>query len=254
MKKKSEETYPPFYLTVDIVLMTMRAGQLSVLLVQRKDEPGKGQWALPGGFVDHDEEVEAAVWRELKEETGLDALRKMERTDSAKLWAEQLKLYAKVGRDPRGRIVSSAWVALFNESDVAGAAAASDADALRWWAVADLEGEDAPMLAFDHQEILRDGLERVRAKLEYTAIATAFVDARFTISDLRRVYEAVWGRNVDRIGFYERVMKNEGFVVPAGGRAAASAVGGRPALLYRRGEKFWLEYPIVREKENEHGQ
>jgi 8-oxo-dGTP diphosphatase len=244
---KAAKQYPPFYLTVDIVLMTMRSGQLAVLLVQRKGTPFASQWALPGGFVEHGEEVEAAVRRELAEETGLDAQGEVGRTDPPGSYIEQLKLYGQVGRDPRGRIVSSAWVALYKETDVP--VEGSDAAAVRWWPVADLEGEDAPDLAFDHQEILHDGLERVRAKLEYTAIATSFVDEEFTISDLRRVYEAVWGHGLDRIGFHERVMKNEGFVVPAGGRAAAGAGGGRPALLYRRGPKFHLDYPIRRDKE-----
>jgi 8-oxo-dGTP diphosphatase len=236
------ENYPPFYLTVDIVALTIRNGQMCVLLVQRGGEPFLGRWALPGGFVGHQEEVEAAAWRELAEETGLEDL-------PAGFYIEQLKFYGKVGRDPRGRIVSSAWVALCNDMPLP--LAGSDAAEARWWPVADLEGEDAPELAFDHQEILRDGLERVRAKLEYTAIATAFVDEKFTISDLRRVYEAVWGQNVERIGFHERVIKNSGFVVAAGGKAVSAKAGGRPALLYRKGEQFHLEYPIVRDKREE---
>jgi len=229
--------YPPFAVTVDIALFTIRDGVLSVLLVERARDPYAGHWALPGGFIDPDEDAETAAWRELAEETGVEQF-------SGHL--EQLKTYSAPDRDPRMRTLSVAHVAF--APDLPEPAAGDDAADARWWAVEDVLGAeetDRPALAFDHEEILTDALERVRAKLEYTTLAAEFVAEPFTLPELRRVYAAVWGTPPDLGNFRRKVLGTEGFVVPVSDGAAAST-GGRRATLYRRGPATTVYPPMSR--------
>jgi 8-oxo-dGTP diphosphatase len=221
--------HPPVWVTVDVVLLTVRAGRLAVLLVERGAEPFEGCWALPGGFVAQDEDLDAAARRELAEETGI-------RTGAH---LEQLRSYGRPGRDPRGRIVSVAYLALVPE--LPAPVAASDARGARLCALDELAAVD---LAFDHAEILGDAVERARAKLEYTTLATAFVDEAFTLGELRRVYEAVWGVPLHEGNFRRKVRKTEGFVEPA--EVGTRSTGGRPAQLYRAGTATQLHPPILR--------
>lgn len=231
--------HPGFRLTVDIVLLTVSQGRLSVLLVERAAEPFAGSWSLPGGFVEPEEDLEEAAMRELGEETGMDKL-------PPGIHLEQLRTYGRPGRDPRGRTVSVAHLAMV--PDVPLPVAGDDAAQARFWPIEDLSSDDAPRLAFDHAEILRDGVERARAKLEYTTVALSFVQEPFTFADLRRIYEAVWGVELDHSNFRKKVLDNEGFVVPIGREAPRpkGGPGGRPADLYRRGTAFWLERAIIR--------
>ena len=231
-------SYPPFAVTVDIVWLTIRHGRLSVLLVERGDDPYAGCWALPGGFVNIDEDIAAAAERELLEETGLEVL-----PTGAHL--EQLGTYGTPGRDPRMRVVSVAHVAL--TPDVGDPRAGSDASAARWWPVADLAAEGVE-LAFDHQRILDDGIARARAKLEYTTLAASFVTEPFTMSELRAVYETVWGVTMDQSNFRRKVLDTTGFVEPAGQKTGAR---GRPAELYRRGPAQTLMPPFERPTSSE---
>jgi 8-oxo-dGTP diphosphatase len=236
-----------FSVTVDVVLLTVRQGRLCVLLVERRGEPFAGAWALPGGFVGIDEDLEAAALRELAEETG-GALQPQALGLHAggEIHLEQLKTYGTPGRDPRGRTVSICYLAMLPNMPLP--VAGSDAAQARFWPIEDLAGPEAPRLAFDHAEILRDGVERARAKLEYTTVALAFVPEPFTFADLRRVYEAVWGCELDHSNFRKKLLDNEGFVVPLGREAPRQkgGPGGRPADLYRRGDAFWLERAIIR--------
>ena len=221
--------------TVDIVVLTIRGGRLSVLLVRRGAPPFEGQWALPGGFVETDEDLDAAAERELCEETGLDAVPGH---------LEQLRTYGAPGRDPRMRIVSIAYLALM--PDLPSPSAGSDAAEARYWAVEDLDGPDGPPLAFDHDQIVRDAVERARSKLEYTSLAASFTDEPFTLGDLRRVYEAVWGAPLHAPNFRRKVLSTPGFVVPLDERSAPGDAGGRPAQLFRRGEAALLHPAFLR--------
>jgi len=214
--------YPPFAVTVDLVIFTIRTGSLQVLLVERGGAPFAGRLALPGGFVQPDEGLDEAATRELAEETGID-LRAAKASRP-----EQLATYGATGRDPRMRVVTVAHVALL--ADLPDPTAGSDAAGA---ALVDVEVALRKRLAFDHRMILRDGLDRVRAKLEYTSIATRFCPAEFTLGELRRVYEAVWGVELDPGNFRRKILAS-GMVVEVPGTPKASGPGGgRPAAQYR---------------------
>ena len=207
--------HPIFYVTVDIVVLTIRDDRLCALVVERGGEPFQGRWALPGGFVEPDEGLYDAARRELEEETGVGAAR-----------LEQLASYGDPDRDPRGRIVSVAWLAVVPQGVEPNPG--SDAAAAAWKPVSTLLRRGK--LAFDHRLILADGVERARSKLEYTALATAFVDEEFTIAELRRVYEVVWGLGLDPGNFHRKVTRAG--VLEATGRNVQRGPG-RPAALYR---------------------
>ena len=224
--------YPPVGVTVDVVVLTIQQGQLSVLLIRRGAHPAKGAWALPGGFVGPDEDLHAAALRELTEETGVDA---------APSHLEQLRTYGAPDRDPRLRVVSIAYLGMM--ADLPRPTAGTDAADARFWPIADLESEDGPELAFDHSRIVKDGVERARSKLEDTSLATSFVEEPFTIADLRRVYESVWDVPLHPANFRRKVLSTPGFVVPTGDERAT---GRGWAELYRRGEGTVLHPAMLR--------
>lgn len=215
-------------LAVDLVIFTIRDTRLNVLLIERGKKPFKNQLALPGGFVRDDEDLDDAAARELEEETGI---------QGGGLHLEQVRTYASPKRDPRGRVVSVAYLAIAPDLPVP--VAGTDAAAARWMPV-----DQCPQLAFDHDLILRDATDRARAKLEYSSLATAFCREPFTIGELRAVYEAIWGVPLDPRNFHRKVTSVEGFVVPTGERRNPPT--GRPAELYRRGYASTLYPPMVR--------
>jgi 8-oxo-dGTP diphosphatase len=230
MTTASRRPHAPVRITVDLVIITIRGDRLHVLLVERDNEPYRGALALPGGFVRPDEALEDAARRELAEETAIEA---------GRMHLEQLHTYGAPDRDPRGRVVTVAYLAIAPSLPVP--VAGSDARAARWVPV-----EEAEHLAFDHAEILADGLERARSKLEGTTLATAFCADTFTIGELRRVYEVVWGVPLDPRNFNRKVTSTDGFVVATG--ETRSQDTGRPAALYRRGPATTLHPAIMRER------
>ena len=204
--------YPSNAYTADIIVMTIKDGKLCVLLVKRGGWPFKDCYALPGGFVNQDETSEEAASRELQEETGFGI---------SSLYLEQLKTYSTPGRDPRMRVISTAYLVFMPYEELGGnPEAGDDAVEARFFAIDDIYGfgddPDGLRLAFDHETILKDALERTQAKLEYTPLATEFLDDSFTIPELRRVYEAVWGFPVHASNFRRKVLNTEGFVEPIG--------------------------------------
>jgi 8-oxo-dGTP diphosphatase len=219
--------YPPFAVTVDLVVLTLRQDRLVVLLVERGERPFG--LALPGGFVRPGEDLPDAARRELGEEAGLSAPRHL----------EQLATYGDPGRDGRMRVVTVAYLVL--APDLPTPVAGTDARAARWVPV-----DEVPPLLFDHDAIVVDGIERARSKLEYTPLATAFCPPEFTVAELRRVYETVWGRSLDPRNFHRKVTGTPGFLTPTG--ETTTRDGGRPAQLYRVGSLSLLYPPMLRQR------
>ncbi|MEU4145498.1 NUDIX hydrolase [Streptomyces parvulus] len=226
-----KHAFEPFAVTVDLAVLTLRAGALHVLLVERGQEPYAGRWALPGGFLLPDESAETAARRELAEETGL--------ADVTGLHLEQLRTYSEPGRDPRMRVVSVAFAALL--PDPPEPHAGSDAAEARWTPY-----DEARDLAFDHDRILADARTRVGGRLEYTCLATAFCPPEFTLGELQQVYETVWGTALDRPNFRRKVLATPGFVEPVPGAARLTGGRGKPAALYRAGPATTLHPPLLR--------
>ena len=204
--------YPRPALTVDCVVFGFDGAGLQVLLIRRGIEPFLGAWALPGGFVLMDEDLEAAARRELEEETGL-----------KDVYLEQLQTFGAPGRDPRGRVVSVAHYALVRpeQHPPKGDTDASDA---AWFAAGEL-----PALAFDHVEILAVALERLRGKIRYQPVGFELLPQRFTLAQLQALYEAILGRELDKRNFRKKLLAFD-FLVPLEAYAGGSH---RPARLHR---------------------
>lgn len=226
-------TLPVVTVTVDLVVFTIRDGMLHVLLVRRGQPPFPGALALPGGFLepDQDEDLYATAARELTEETGLDL---------AALHLEQLGAYGAATRDPRGRVITIAYVGLVPR--LPEPAAGGDVDSVAWTPIDPAAGLPQD-LAFDHTQILTDGLSHVQQRLEHTALAAAFCPPEFTLSELRQVYEIVWGTQLDIANFRRKALGVAGFLIDTG---RTRSDGRRPAKLYRPGPTTQLYPPMPR--------
>ena len=223
--------FPPFAVTVDIVILTMSGGTLNVLLVRRGEAPYAGMWAIPGGFKRPKETLDEAARRELVEETGVDVPSLL----------TQFGAYGDPGRDPRMNVVTVGYLAVLR--DVGAIQAGTDAADAALTPISQVLNEDLG-LAFDHLQIVRDAIERVRVELEVSGIATAFVGTTFTMAELRTVYEAIWGIQLDAANFRRSVVAEDGWVIPTGRRARPGPAGGRPAELYRAGRAWSHGGPI----------
>ena len=230
--------FPPFAVTVDVVILTMAEGLLQALLVRRGEAPFEGMWATPGGFKRPDETLDAAARRELSEETGVDVPSLL----------TQFGAYGDPGRDPRMNVVTVAYLAVLR--DVGAIVAGTDAAHAALVPASEIL-EQRIELAFDHLRIVRDAVERVRVELEVSGIATAFVGQTFTMAELRAVYEAIWGVQLDAANFRrslvgEGARGEGGWVIPTGLTARPGRGGGRPAELYRAGRAWKHGTPIQR--------
>lgn len=207
--------YPRPCVTVDVVVFGLDVSTLKVLLIKRgrPGTPFEGCWAIPGGFVNENEDLDVAAKRELREETHAEPQ-----------YIEQLATFGRPGRDPRGHVISVAYMALV-QCDSLVIQGDDDAKEARWWPVTDL-----PDLAFDHDEILGTALRRLRTKIRWQPVGIDLLPLAFPLSDLQRVYEVILDRKLDKRNF-RRKMLSYGVLV----EAASVRVGnlGRGCTLFR---------------------
>jgi 8-oxo-dGTP diphosphatase len=223
---------PEAAIAVDLAVLAVQEGELQALTVRRGSAPYAGRLALPGGFLEPGEDLEQAARRELREETG---------TKLGRVHVEQLRAYGAPRRDPRGRVVSVAHLAVLPATTVL--TAGTDA-AVAEWAPADELSASSRRMAFDHATILRDAVRRLQEQLESTAIATRMCKAPFTVAELRSVYEVVWGQALDPRNFHRKMTGTPGLLVDTG--RVTTRNGGRPAALYRAGRSTRLNPPLTR--------
>ncbi len=219
---------------VDVAAMAIEDGQLILLLTEPDDADQAGRWSLPGRRVRDDESLDATALRALSESIG---------TEEPTVLLEQLRTYGEPSRDPRARVVSVAYLALAARPLVPSAfrrtTVVAASEAATW---------PADRFAYDHAAIVPDALERLRAKLEYTSLATALLEEPFTLGELRAVYEAVWAVELDPANFRRKVVSTIGFVQEASGVAPPGLTGGRPARRYRSGGATRLHPAMLRDR------
>jgi 8-oxo-dGTP diphosphatase len=219
---------------VDVAAMAIEDGRLTLLLVEPDDASQAGRWSLPGRRVRDDESLDGTALRALSEVVGV---------DEPAVLLEQLRTYGAPARDPRARVVSVAYLAL-------AARPLSPSPTRRTTVIdaAEADGWGTERYAYDHAAIVTDALERLRAKLEYTSLATALLEEPFTLGELRSVYEAVWDVALDPANFRRKVVSTRGFVQPADGVAPSGPSGGRPARRYRSGGATRLHPAMLRDR------
>lgn len=210
---QGHEPPKPLLVAVDLVLFVFSEGELRLLLVKRKHPPFAGAWALPGGFVEESESLAAAAVRELAEETGVEDV-----------YVEQLYTFGEPGRDPRGRVITVAHLALANAERVGQAAARDETSEVGWFNVYDL-----PALAFDHDRIIAYALQRLRAVLEHTALGFLLLTTPFTLSDVQALYEVALQEELDKRNFRRKILA-QGILEKTGQKRYGDH---RPAALYR---------------------
>jgi 8-oxo-dGTP diphosphatase len=206
--------YPHPAVTTDVVVFTIREGRLCILLVKRANPPHRGEWALPGGFLDIDEDLDTCAARELEEETGISGV-----------YLEQLYTFGATHRDPRERVISVTYYALLPQDSIADPRAASDAADVAWHPF-----EELPPLAFDHNEILHKAHSRLVAKLAYSTIAFQFMPETFTLGELQSVYEALLNQALDKRNFRKRILSMD--LIEETGKQSRKGKH-RPAREYR---------------------
>ncbi|MFO1372730.1 MAG: NUDIX domain-containing protein [Candidatus Competibacteraceae bacterium] len=204
------------WFSVDLVIFTVRNERLQVLLVKRAEQPFKGRWALPGGYLDlqRDDSIDACAVRKLIEKTGIHAP-----------YLEQLRTYGSCDRDPRGWTATTVYFALMaSDSTRLG----GSQETVRWTSVQS-DGVNSE-LAFDHAYVLADAVGRLRSKLEYTHIAVHLLPEEFTLPELQRIYEVILQQALDKSSFRRRVAQADMLEEIPGRQRDGS---GRPAQLYR---------------------
>lgn len=210
--EKDIKTFEKPSVAVDLLVFTIKDGELQVVLVKRGIEPFKDSWALPGGFVHIDESVDQAAKRELQEETGL-----------SDVYLEQLYTFGEVERDPRDRVITVSYFALTPVQRIK-LEASTDVTEAKLFPVRKL-----PELAFDHREIIQVGLERLRGKVQYSSIVLGLMPDQFRLSQLQKVYEIILGVEIDKRNFRKKMssldlLKDTGKMEVEGAH--------RPAKLY----------------------
>ena len=186
--------------------------ELAVLLWERARQPDQGRWALPGGVVLPDEDVDASAQRQLAAKVDLAGVAHL----------EQIGVFSEPGRVPGHRVLATGFLGLVP----VGADPHLPADT-RWHPV-----DALPPTALDHGTIIERAHQRLRAKLSYTNIAFALAPAAFTLAELRRIYTAALGHDVDPTNL-QRILTRRGMLAATGTTAPPGPAGGRPAAMYR---------------------
>jgi 8-oxo-dGTP diphosphatase len=181
--------YPRPAVTVDTVVFGYQEQALWLLLIERGIQPFKGEWALPGGFVRVEENLEEAAYRELKEEAGV-----------SDVYLEQLYTFGRVDRDPRERVISVSYFALVKPSTHE-PVASTDAIRAKWFRF-----DELPKLAFDHKEIVATALTRLRNKARYEPIGFELLPKAFTLTQLQDLYETLAGEKMDKRNFRKKIL------------------------------------------------
>lgn len=208
--EKFQRPLAQIQITVDVVIFTVCRGQLSVLLVQRDQEPFAGQYALPGGYLQEGELAVESAGRILINKAGV-----------KDVYVEQLYTFDGLNRDPRGRIISVVYFALVPEAKLQ----LPGNQRVEIASVAQL-----PQLAFDHTDMVNYAVQRLRAKLEYTNVVFSLLPAKFTLSDLQAKYEAILGKKLDKRNFQKKFNSLE-LIEPTD--EYTSGGKHRPARLFR---------------------
>ncbi len=216
---KDKSHYP---ITVDSVIFGYAEGKLYVALIERKIDPFKGMWAIPGGFMEDDETAEETALRELQEETGLE-----------NIFLEQFHVFSELGRDPRGRTITVAFFALIN-SDNYHLVASSDAAAAKWWPTYQI-----PPLAFQQEIIYSKALSALRLAMKTRPLAFELLPKEFTLTQLQQLYEQVYNIKIDTRNFRRKVGKME-FIRASGKKQEGEKH--RPAMLYHYDPALYKEF------------
>lgn len=203
---------PKLNITVDVTIFTVHDGQLQIVLIKRTNEPFKGQWALPGGYLQEGETSAESAERVLRQKAGVSGV-----------YVEQLYTFDSPSRDARGRVVTIAYFALVPVGKLA--FSGSDVQEPTLFSVAKL-----PLLAFDHSDIIRYAVQRLQAKLEYTNAVHSLLPRSFTLSELQSAYEAILDRPLDKRNFQKKFLSLDLITL-----TDEMKTGGkhRPARLYR---------------------
>lgn len=221
MNLRNRDTY---VISVDCVIFGYANYKLSVALIERKNPPFEGSWALPGGFLEGNETVEQAAIRELEEETGI-----------SEFYLEQFHVFSEPYRDPRGRIITVGFFALV-PSDKITLKATQDATRAQWFSVYDI-----PRLAFDHEAIYAKAIDSLRRAVTIQPIAFELLSKAFTLSALQNIYEQIFDVKIDKRNFRKKIQKLD-FI-----QETTLTVGGkyRPAQLYQFNKKRYLENKMI---------
>ena len=196
-------------ITVDTVILTLKDNSLKVLLVKRDNEPFKGKWAIPGGYVKMSENLDEAAMRILKEKTNVD-----------NIYLEQLYTFGDPLRHPVSRVITCAYFALIRAEDV---------DVMTDENVAWHKVDDLPQLAFDHKEIIQYSLKRTRERLELCPVSYQLLNEKFTLTEMQKAYELIMGKTLDKRNFRKKVIQTEGLIELS---EFSKSTSKRPARLY----------------------
>lgn len=210
---KYHESIQNIKVAVDAAIFRIKDGALNVLLIQMRKVPFKDAWALPGGLLEEAETSQEAATRILKTQTGV--------TD---VFLEQLATFDDVDRDPAGRVVSVAYYALLPDNDMRLKTTEKYSD-VRWWSVKKL-----PNLAYDHKELVKEAMNRIAGKIQYTNIVWSLLPKEFTLTRLQQVYEIILGKTLDKRNFRKRI-EDLDLIKPTG--KTRTGMAHRPAALYQ---------------------